>query len=110
MRVSLYADDVVIFANPTREEVQALLQILHSFVDATGLRLNQEKSSVAPIRCEGINLSEVLQDFRGKTVNFPMTYLGLPISSRRIRLVHLQFILDRIRARLAGWKGKQASS
>lgn len=35
-----------------------------------------------------------------------MTYLGLPISTRRICIVHLQFPLDRIRARLAGWKGR----
>lgn len=37
---------------------------------------------------------------------FSMTYLGLPICTGRIRIVHLQFILDRIRSRLAGWKGK----
>lgn len=36
----------------------------------------------------------------------PIRYLGLPITTARLRLVHLQFILDRIRARLAGWKGR----
>lgn len=38
-------------------------------------------------------------------VSFPMKYLGLLITITRIHLVHLQFILDRIRARFAGWKG-----
>ena len=36
----------------------------------------------------------------------PTRYLGLPITIGKLKLVHLQFILDRIRARLAGWKGR----
>lgn len=106
MRVSLYADDAVIFANPVKDKVDTLMEILQLFGDATGLKLNQEKCTVAPIRCSDINLTDVLQNFRGTTVGFPMTYLGLPISTVRLRVVHLQFILDRIRARLAGWKGR----
>lgn len=51
MRVSLYADDAVIFANPIKEEVETLLVILKQFGEATGLSLNQQKSTVAPIRC-----------------------------------------------------------
>lgn len=96
MRVSLYADDAVIFANPVKEEVSALMEILQLFGEATGLKLNQEKCTVAPIRCTEIDLEEVLQNFQGTIVGFPMTYLGLPITTTRIRVVHLQFILDRI--------------
>lgn len=102
MRVSLYADDAVIFANPIKEEVETLLVILKQFGEATGLSLNQQKSTVAPIRCEGIDLPDVLQGFGGQLVGFPMTYLGLPITTGRLRMVHLQFVIDRIRARLAG--------
>lgn len=106
MRISLYADDAVIFANPIKEEVDSLLNLLKSFGEATGLKLNQGKSFVAPISCDGLSLSDVLQEFGGQTIGFPVTYLGLPISTHRLRMVHFQFILDRIRARLAGWKGK----
>ena len=62
MRISLYADDAVIFANPVKEEVSKLLNILHLFGEATGLRLNQEKSTVAPIRCDNLNLDDILND------------------------------------------------
>uniref|UniRef100_A0A8R7U7V2 Reverse transcriptase domain-containing protein n=1 Tax=Triticum urartu TaxID=4572 RepID=A0A8R7U7V2_TRIUA len=106
MRTSLYADDAVIFANPSRLEVDSLLQILASCGDATGLRVNLAKSSAVPISCHDIDHDHVLQGFGGATVSFPVKYLGLPLTTGRTRLVHLQFILDRIRARLAGWKGR----
>ena len=63
MRTSLYADDAVIFANPSRLEVDSLLQILASFGDATGLRVNLAKSSAVPISCHDIDLDHVLQGF-----------------------------------------------
>lgn len=109
LRVSLYADDAVIFANPIKEEIETLMQIVHSFGEATGLKINLQKSTATPIRCSEINLEQVLQSFGGQQASFPLLYLGLKITIKRIRLVHLQFILDRIRARLAGWKGKLMS-
>ena len=59
-----------------------------------------------PIRCDDIDVQDVLQNFAGATATFPFRYLGLPVTIGRIKLVHLQTILDKIRARLAGWKGK----
>uniref|UniRef100_A0A452YQ76 Reverse transcriptase domain-containing protein n=1 Tax=Aegilops tauschii subsp. strangulata TaxID=200361 RepID=A0A452YQ76_AEGTS len=85
------------------------LQIITLFDDAFGLRLNIEKSMITPNRCNDKNLQKILQNFGGQTTQFPIKYLGLPITLGRARLVHFQFILDRIRARLAGWKGRLIS-
>ncbi|CAN6207223.1 unnamed protein product [Urochloa humidicola] len=83
-----------------------LLQIMEGFGQATGLILNTEKSSVAAIRCQDADLQEILQDFAGQRANFPLAYLGLPLHLGRLRLVHLQPILDRARNRMAGWQGR----
>lgn len=48
LRLSLYADDAVIFLNPIRSEVRALFEILVNFGKATGLKLNLQKCTVAP--------------------------------------------------------------
>jgi hypothetical protein len=50
-RASLYADDVVLFLNPTVEEVAATRRLLDSFGEASGLHINFSKSSLSPIRC-----------------------------------------------------------
>ncbi|XP_010229804.1 uncharacterized protein LOC104582150 [Brachypodium distachyon] len=106
LRASLYADDAIVFINPSRPDLQMLLSILDAFGTATGLRVNLAKCSIALIRCTNIDLDDVLQPFLGEHVDFPIRYLGLPLSLCRLRLAHVQPILDRARTRLAGWRGK----
>ncbi|MCS4558820.1 reverse transcriptase domain-containing protein, partial [Shewanella sp. C32] len=52
LRISLYADDIVIFTNPVREEIDALMKNMHDFGEASGLHINPSKSTALPIRCE----------------------------------------------------------
>jgi hypothetical protein len=106
LRLSLYADDAVIFLNPVQEEVTALFRILDRVGSATGLKLNLEKYTVAPIRCTDLNLDHILDSFVGRRVNFPMTYLGLPLTLGRIKVAYVQGIIDKSRCRLAGWQGR----
>ena len=83
--------------------------IPQDFGDVASLCINPEKSSTAPICREEINLEDFLQSFMGSIATFPVKYLGLPVTTSRLCLVHLQFIIDIVRARLAGWKGKSMS-
>ena len=82
------------------------MEIMEAFGDATGLRINMTKSTVATIRCAGLDMEEVLREFSGARVNFPIQYLGLPLNLGRIRMVHLQYIQDRAKGKIAGWQGK----
>lgn len=50
-RISLYADDAGIFANPVKEELDAIAGILACFGEASGLITNVTKTKVFPIRC-----------------------------------------------------------
>lgn len=106
LRVSIYADDVVIFTNPKKEDISCIMEILTAFGEATGLNVNMQKSTVAMIRCSGIDMQEVLTDFHGPRVSFPFKYLGLPLTLGRLRMVHMQYIQDRAKAKAAGWQGK----
>ena len=51
-------------------------------------------------------MDEVLPDFPGPRVNFPTKYLGLPLMLGRLKMVHLQYIQDRAKGKVAGWQGR----
>jgi len=79
---------------------------LSLFGQVTGLQTNVHKSSVTPIRCEGIDLDDVLADFQAVRASFPIRYLGLPLSIRRLRRVDFQLLIDKVAARLSVWRGR----
>jgi hypothetical protein len=106
LRLSLYADDVVIFLKPTMTDVSNLKELLHNFGRVTGLATNVRKSSVSPIRCAGLDLATILSPFPASRTSFPIKYLGLPLSLGRLKRVDFQPLSDKANSRLANWLGK----
>jgi mannosylglycoprotein endo-beta-mannosidase len=106
LRISMYADDAVVFLNPIRKDVQTFSEILFRFGQATGLVANMQKSQVAPIRCGNIDLDSILNGVPAVRANFPLKYLGLPLLLGRMRKADIQSIFDKIAARVTGWRGK----
>jgi hypothetical protein len=97
---------LVVFLNPFKADVDMLKAIMERFGDAIGLKINVSKSTVAPIRCSQVDLDEFLQNFGGPRVSFPISYLGLPITLGRLKMVNLQTVLDKAATRMNGWQGK----
>jgi hypothetical protein len=48
----------------------------------------------------------VLQNFSGEQMSYPITYLGLSLTLKRLKPVHLQPVLDRAASKLSGWQGR----
>jgi hypothetical protein len=107
IRTSLFADDVAIFLSPNKNDVNYLVSMLQKFGEATGLVTNCLKSQVAPIRCE--NMDDILQAFPAKGSPFPLTYLGLPLSVRRLKRIHFQPLEDKVANKLIPWVGKHVT-
>jgi hypothetical protein len=95
-----------VFLNLKKDKVDLVVEIMQRFGQATRLRVNVSKSSVALIRCSQIDMDGTMQSFNGSRVTFLITYLRLPITLGRLRMVHLQPFLDRASIKLAGWQGK----
>ena len=110
LRCSLYADDAAIFTAPNSTEVSHLNTMLQFFGDCSGLKINISKTEIYPIRMDNNTVMQILQNFPGKICSFPGRYLGLPLHIRKLRKIDVQPLLDRIGARLPGWKGKLLSS
>jgi hypothetical protein len=68
--------------------------------------VNFAKSSATPIQC-----SEAVEDAISAALDCPIaalpcTYLGLPLSIRKLRKEDLQLVLDKLACKLAFWKAK----
>lgn len=102
----MYADNAVVFINPVRKDVQTFTDILTRFRHAAGLVTNMQKSQVAVIRCQNIDLDTILDGVPAVRAHFPIKYLGLPLVLGRMRKADIQPLFDKIAKRTAGWRGK----
>jgi hypothetical protein len=80
----LYADDVILFIQPTVQEAMAVKEILNVFGTASGLNTNLAKCSVMPIFGAKDSLEEIVSILGYQVQAFPIKYLGLPLSTRSI--------------------------
>lgn len=101
-RISMYADDAAVFIKPTEYELEVLEGILKIFSDASGLKINANKTECFPIRCDQIDLSFVTA--KNMTLSsFPCTYLGLPLNTRNPKRNDIHKIVQKVGGRLPGW-------
>jgi hypothetical protein len=57
----------------------------------------------------GLDLDHILHAFPANRTNFPMKYLGLPLSITRLKRIHFQPLEDKVAAKLVPWLGKHAT-
>jgi hypothetical protein len=107
--ISVYTDDAVLFFRPTAEEARVIKGILELFGAATGLKTNFSKSAITPIQCDEQQYVQVESILSCRVEKFPITYLGLPLSTRKPTKAEIQPVLDRQAKKVAGWKPKMLS-
>ena len=96
----MYVDDMTIFINRVKEDLEAIKIILQAFGSSLGLHINLQNSSIHPIRCEDVDLEQVLSSFDGVRSTFPCRYLGLQLHTRKLQKIHVQPLIERIGQRL----------
>jgi hypothetical protein len=70
------------------------------------LRTNLQKSQIFPIQCTDEEVEPLFGPFQAEKGQFPCQYLGLPLHIGRTRRADEQVLIDKIGARLPGWKGR----
>jgi hypothetical protein len=105
-RVSLYADHMVFFLALLHQELQLACVILHIFEGASGLGCNIAKCQLVPIRCSEEQTSLAISFFQCYKVDFPIKYLGLPLSTSKLPKLVLQPLANCITDKLPAWKGR----
>ncbi|GKV12577.1 hypothetical protein SLEP1_g23703 [Rubroshorea leprosula] len=109
MSLLQFADDTIIMGRADAENIRMVKDVLRWFELMSGLRINFNKSSIY-----GYNVSEgwlkgsagTLRCGVGQT---PFLYLGLPIGSKSERKKVWEPVVNKFRAKLAGWKASTLS-
>jgi hypothetical protein len=86
----MYADDVILFISPTTADALAIQHILGVFSEASGLKTHLQKCSITPIFGDETVLRDVQEILQCKIDQFPIRYLGLPLSTRKLPKAHFQ--------------------
>jgi hypothetical protein len=93
--ISLYADDVVIFLQPSVSDISITLDILQLFGEASGLKTNVQKSTVSPIHCLEEHRALVQAHLPCQITEFPCKYLGVPLSPHKLTKAQVQPIIEK---------------
>lgn len=102
---SMYADDVILFAQPEPREARAIKEVLRIFGDASGLRINLSKCSITLIYGDEDSLPQLQEILGCQRAEFPITYLGLLLSTNKIPKVRIQSTVDAVARRLPACHG-----
>ncbi|KAM0880624.1 hypothetical protein ACQ4PT_033459 [Festuca glaucescens] len=93
-RLSIYADDVVIFVKPHVPDLVAIRELLRMFGMASGLHVNFRKTTATLIR-GGDEEKEVVSDMLHYPISeFLIRYLGLQLSLRPLTKAQWQPMID----------------
>ncbi|XP_042482204.1 uncharacterized protein LOC122062621 [Macadamia integrifolia] len=105
----LFADDIFIFINASIRYVKNLKSFLIMYEECSGQHISLEKSKVFLG-----NISAARKLIIGETMGIPICslptkYLGVEIFKGRVKKEFLLPVMDKVKARLAGWKGRLLS-
>lgn len=106
----MFADDIVLFARADHIYCTTIREVLEEFCSKTGQTISEAKSRVyfSP------NVDRELRESYCNILGFASTpnigkYLGIPLKHLGSSSLDYNFILDRVKNKLAGWKANLLS-
>jgi hypothetical protein len=102
-RLSVYADDAVLFIRAGENEMIAVREILGLFGDASGLKVNYMKTTANLIRRVEEDNEKVRVNMQCDIAEFPIKYLGLELALRPLTKAEWQSVLDYVVHCLPSW-------
>lgn len=104
-----FADDVLLFFDGTESSLQSLLRILDGFYEVSGLGINRGKTAVFFDGGDMQRNRDIAQAYGLKQGSFPVRYLGVPLTTKKLTDSDYQPLIDKIYARLSSWTVKHLS-
>ena len=102
-----FADDLLLFAKTNKRNIGVVVEVLDEICKLSSLKISKEKSKIfflpnvtAEDKLEIVNLIGIYKTHNlGKCLGFPIIHKGR-------RRNEFQFVVERVQAKLDGWKSK----
>nr|CAD1842710.1 unnamed protein product [Ananas comosus var. bracteatus] len=91
-----FADDLIIFFDGSTRSAATIKLILEDFAGCSGLTINYNKSSVTLINLPDTQAFSLANSLGCSVKDFPLTYLGLPLSPKRLRRANYMPLIEKI--------------
>ena len=105
-----YADDTLLMMGCDNELIRNMKFIIYCFEWMSDLKINYHKSEVVVFGVEEKRQQEIANMLNCKLGEFPLNYLGFPISDKNLGVAHFSKIVEKMRKKLQPWTGKHLSS
>ena len=99
----LFADDIILFCDASREQLLSIRLLLSCFQAFTGLKVNVGKSEIAPVG-EVNNLVALASILQCRVGSLPMKFLGMLLGTSFKTASIWNPILEKMQKKLSGWK------
>ncbi|XP_021991701.1 uncharacterized protein LOC110888484 [Helianthus annuus] len=101
-----FADDLFIFCGADIGSVKVIKDALNEFSSVSDLVPNMNKSDVIFGNVDEKVQKLILDILPFRVGVFPMKYLGIPLSSKRLYQKDCKALIDRVKGRISDWKVK----
>jgi hypothetical protein len=106
----IFADDLLLFGQAVEENMNAVMEVLNRFCSMSGQQVNYDKSSIFFSRnVPNVRRAILTSQSRLQETHHLGKYLGVPALGRAPRIHDFQYLVEKIKGKLAGWKAKQLS-
>ncbi|KAJ9535488.1 hypothetical protein OSB04_un001387 [Centaurea solstitialis] len=101
-----FADDLFVFTKGDVASVEVLKKTLDLFAKRSGLSPNLQKSDVFFGNVAPDVQSAIIQCLPFRSGNFPIRYLGVPLSPVSLKMADYGVLVTKVKLRLQNWKTK----
>lgn len=98
-----YADDLLIFSKGDAQIVSLIMNCLNNFGDMAGLRVNQMKSNIYMTGVDDYIRHCILNVTGFSSGELSFRYLGIPLASRKLKVLDFGMLLDTISGKIKSW-------
>ncbi|XP_026436177.1 uncharacterized protein LOC113334044 [Papaver somniferum] len=102
-----FVDDVFIFINGVKKRILNLMKLLEDYQKISGQIINKSKSKLFIDDTSDLRKNQIKEIIQMERSAFPDKYLGVILTSGRIKVSNVWPMVEMMKRKLASWKGME---